>query len=184
MHTYLYRLNALFTVASTALAVICAATALTDWSFTPRPSVDLKIKSFDGLQVLASCIQTTATHFAVEHLRVGALLPVMPMGYQLDRLRCFCRAAGVRPGQGVAHPVPGCRPAERVPLEHQAGAQQRSLRAIPFHLACMAAGTAICSLPCRDLQCQSSTPTNNTARAIVGMWALKIMREDTQHNRV
>ena len=51
MHTYLYRLNALFTVASTALAVICAATALTDWTFKPSPSVDLKIKSFDGLQV-------------------------------------------------------------------------------------------------------------------------------------
>ena len=51
MHTCLYRVNALFTVASTTLAVICAATALTDWSYTPNPSVDLKIKSFDGLQV-------------------------------------------------------------------------------------------------------------------------------------
>ena len=51
MHTYLYRVNALFTVASTTLAVICAATALTDWSYTPNPSVDLKVKSFDGLQV-------------------------------------------------------------------------------------------------------------------------------------
>ncbi len=51
MHTYMYRLNALFTVASTALAVICAAAALTDWTFTPDPSVDLKIKSYDGLQV-------------------------------------------------------------------------------------------------------------------------------------
>lgn len=51
MHTYMYRLNALFTVASTALAVICAAAALTDWTFTPDPSVDLKVKSYDGLQV-------------------------------------------------------------------------------------------------------------------------------------
>ncbi len=51
MHTYMYRLNALFTVASTALAVICAAAALTDWTFTSTPSVSLKVKSYDGLQV-------------------------------------------------------------------------------------------------------------------------------------
>lgn len=59
MHTYLYRVNALFTVASTTLAVICAATALTDWSYTPNPSVDLKIKSYDGLQVSNSLLSHT-----------------------------------------------------------------------------------------------------------------------------
>lgn len=51
MHTYMYRMNALFTVASTALAVICAAAALTDWTFTSDPPVSLQVKSYDGLQV-------------------------------------------------------------------------------------------------------------------------------------
>ncbi|KAK9906606.1 hypothetical protein WJX75_004871 [Coccomyxa subellipsoidea] len=50
MHTYMYRMNALFTVASTALAVICAAAALTDWTFTSDPPVSLQVKSYDGLQ--------------------------------------------------------------------------------------------------------------------------------------
>lgn len=51
MHTYLYRLNTLFTIASTALAVICVATSLTDWTIRPDPQVKLAVQSFDGLQV-------------------------------------------------------------------------------------------------------------------------------------
>jgi hypothetical protein len=55
MHTYLYRVNALFTVASTALAIMCAATALTDWTFPTNPAVNLKVKSYDGLLVRLLC---------------------------------------------------------------------------------------------------------------------------------
>jgi hypothetical protein len=77
MHTYLYRLNALFTVASTALAVICAATALTDWSFTPRPTVDLKIKSFDGLQVPNFSFLAPAMHQSIQ--AVACMLPAAVM---------------------------------------------------------------------------------------------------------
>ncbi len=51
MHTYLYRLNTLFTIASTTLAVICVATSLTDWTIRPDPKVKLAVQSFDGLQV-------------------------------------------------------------------------------------------------------------------------------------
>ncbi len=54
MHTYLYRINTLFTIASTTLAVICVATALTDWSVKPDPKVKLTLQSLDGLQV--SCM--------------------------------------------------------------------------------------------------------------------------------
>ena len=51
MHTYLYRINTLFTIASTTLGVICLATALTDWTIRPDPKVHLAVQSFDGLQV-------------------------------------------------------------------------------------------------------------------------------------
>ncbi|CAL5227546.1 g10537 [Coccomyxa viridis] len=50
MHTYLYRLNTLFTIASTTLAVICVATSLTDWTIRPDPKVKLAVQSYDGLQ--------------------------------------------------------------------------------------------------------------------------------------
>ena len=54
MHTYLYRINTLFTIASTTLAVICVATSLTDWTIKPDPQVKLTVQSLDGLQV--SCM--------------------------------------------------------------------------------------------------------------------------------
>lgn len=64
MHTYLYRANALFTVASTALAIMCAATALTDWTFPAAPVVDLQVKSVDGLLV-PPCLQISCTSMTV-----------------------------------------------------------------------------------------------------------------------
>ncbi len=59
MHTYLYRINTLFTIASTTLGVICLATALTDWTIRPDPKVHLAVQSFDGLQV--SPLQSRST---------------------------------------------------------------------------------------------------------------------------
>lgn len=56
MHTYLYRLNTLFTIASTTLAVICVATSLTDWTIRPDPKVKLAVQSYDGLQVSTAYI--------------------------------------------------------------------------------------------------------------------------------
>ena len=65
MHTYLYRINTLFTIASTTLGVICLATALTDWTIRPDPKVHLAVQSFDGLQVSPfSSLSASGTGFA------------------------------------------------------------------------------------------------------------------------
>ena len=57
MHTYLYRLNAVFTVATTVLGGLCALAALTDLLHVSEPQVAATLESIDGLTVRGNCIQ-------------------------------------------------------------------------------------------------------------------------------
>eukprot|EP01026_Neomeris_dumetosa_P001207 TRINITY_DN1029_c0_g1_i1.p2 TRINITY_DN1029_c0_g1~~TRINITY_DN1029_c0_g1_i1.p2 ORF type:complete len:173 (-),score=10.36 TRINITY_DN1029_c0_g1_i1:263-781(-) len=49
MYTIWVRLNAVFTVASTALAVMCALVSLTDFFHKSDPKIDLRINNYDAL---------------------------------------------------------------------------------------------------------------------------------------
>ncbi|KAK9838358.1 hypothetical protein WJX81_007033 [Elliptochloris bilobata] len=50
MHNLLYRSNALFTVSTTVLGVMCLLTALTDLTHRPNVRLDASVRSVDGLQ--------------------------------------------------------------------------------------------------------------------------------------
>ena len=85
MHTYLYRINTLFTIASTTLAVICVATSLTDWTIKPDPQVKLTVQSLDGLQV--SCMLWVNHGLDVLMCNVPRLYPTLHV-HQPPHLAC------------------------------------------------------------------------------------------------
>lgn len=52
MHTWLYRANGLFTVASTALGVMCILASLTDLIHQKPPVVQIHSVNIEGLEVI------------------------------------------------------------------------------------------------------------------------------------
>lgn len=122
MHTWYYRLNALFTVATTVLAILCALASMTEIIHKSEPVVAAQLVRVDTLSV--------SGHFW-RFVVFGQALRLVCQTAQSSKLSFTERE---RKRQSLANSEHRRRPAQHVQLEHKAGAAPRPYSITPTSL--------------------------------------------------